>query len=217
MLKKDASITRRPFADQYKYEKWSELWGVPWRLQVREPGQLRVDLPVVVGQPQRAPQEETVPTNLHVLKSEFWKNMGTRHCRVRSTAKDPAELQKTEEEKACIDAARARLDAGRRPKNQGGAPAAAAAANAPVLVGASEPDAEVAELGTCKSERSFEAGAPGKARRKERRKTERRHREELYQRMQEATGGEGAVTVVGPLPSARSMRRSTRACAGAIG
>ena len=141
-------------------------------LEAPEPGQLRVDLPVVVGQPQRAPQEETVPTNLHVLKSEFWKNMGTRHCRVRSTAKAPAELQKTEEEKACIDAARARLDAGRRPKNQGGAPAAAAAANAPVLVGASEPDAEVAELGTCKSERSFEAGAPGKARRKERRKTE---------------------------------------------
>ena len=27
-----ASLTRRPSEDQYKYNNWSELQGVPWRL-----------------------------------------------------------------------------------------------------------------------------------------------------------------------------------------
>ena len=71
--KKGACLTRRPSEDQYKYDNWSELRGVPWRLQAREQGQLRVDLPVVVVQPQRMPQQEVIPRNLYVLKSDIEK------------------------------------------------------------------------------------------------------------------------------------------------
>ncbi|CAE7031422.1 unnamed protein product [Symbiodinium sp. CCMP2592] len=232
---KGASIMRRPPADQYKYENWSKLRGVPWRLQAREPGELRVDLPVVVGQPRRAPQEEVVPRNLYVLKSDLERHGYTplcpgcealicdmprrshnNECRLRIQA----ELQKTEDGKARIDAARARLDAGRRPKNQGGAPAAAAAANAPVLVGAPEPDAEMAAgeaagepepRGAARELQEREDvrdGSPRKKRKEGKKKGEKRDAEEdvevLHERMQQADGGGEEATVMGPLPSAGS-------------
>ena len=45
--------------------KGNSITRRPWRLQAREPGEVKVDLPVVVGQPVRAPQEEVIPRNLY--------------------------------------------------------------------------------------------------------------------------------------------------------
>ena len=70
---KGNSITRRPPEDQIKYHNWSELWDVPWRLQSREAGEVRVDLPVVVEPMTRPPAEEVIPRNLYVTKSDINK------------------------------------------------------------------------------------------------------------------------------------------------
>ena len=237
---KGASVTRHPPADQYKYENWSELRGVPWRLQAREPGQLRVELPAVVAQPRRLPQEEVIPRNLYVLKSDLERHGFTplcpgcdaqmcdlphrsrnHECRLRIQS----ELQKTEEGRARIEAVRDRLNAGRRPKPGGGAPEAVVAASAPVLVGAPEPDAEMAageaageplERNVAKDLREREearGGSSEKKRRQERKGNKRvpdEDLEELHQRMQaESARGKpeddsGAVVEMGPLPSAGS-------------
>ena len=55
IIVKGNTIARRPPEDQFKYEDWSELRGVPWRLEAREPGEVRVDLPVVAGPMTRPP------------------------------------------------------------------------------------------------------------------------------------------------------------------
>ena len=159
---KGNTITRRPPADQYKYENWSELRGVPWRLQSREPGQLRVALPVVVGPQARLPLEEVIPRNFYVLKSDIEAFghtpfcpgceadiMGTgrrahnAECRFRIQS----ELMKTDAGKERIEKAKARVEAGRRPKAprcEGGDAEAVDAADVPALVDRPEPDAEMA-------------------------------------------------------------------------
>ncbi|CAK8997551.1 unnamed protein product [Durusdinium trenchii] len=161
---KGNTITRRPPEDQFKYENWSELRGVPWRLQAREPGEVRVDLPVVAGPMTRPPVEEVIPRNLYVTKSDNDKFgytplcpgceaqlMGTGRrahnpeCRFRIES----ELMKTEEGKQRIEAAKARIYAGRRPKaprvgGGAGEPEVVEAASVPALVGVPEPDAEMA-------------------------------------------------------------------------
>ena len=43
---KGNTITRRSLEDQLKYDNWSELRRVP---QSREPGEVRVGLPVIAG------------------------------------------------------------------------------------------------------------------------------------------------------------------------
>ncbi|CAE7546001.1 unnamed protein product [Symbiodinium natans] len=197
-------------------------------------------MPAVVAQPRRLPQEEVIPRNLYVLKSDLEKHGFTplcpgcdaqmcdlphrshnHECRLRIQS----ELQKTEEGRARIEAVRDRLNAGRRPKPGGGAPEAVVAANAPVLVGAPEPDAEMAageaageplERNVAKDLREREearGGSSEKKRRQERKGNKRvpdEDLEELHQRMQaESAKGKpeddsGAVVEMGPLPSAGS-------------
>ena len=160
---KGNTITRRPPADQYRYENWEELRGVPWRLQAREPGEVKVDLPAIVGPaPVRLPAEEVIPRNMYVLKSDIDKFGHTplcpgcvshmldtarrshnAECRIRIQN----ELMKTDEGKRRIDSAKSRIEAGRRPKEprvEGGAGVVAEIAAEPVLAGTPEPDAEMA-------------------------------------------------------------------------
>ena len=236
---KGNTITRRPPEDQFKYEDWSELRGVPWRLQAREPGEVRVDLPVVAGPMTRPPVEEVIPrTKSDIDKFGYTplcpgceaQLMGTGRrahnpeCRFRIES----ELMKTEEGKQRIEAAKARIDAGRRPKaprvgGGAGEPEVVEAASVPALVGVPEPDAEMAS-GEAVGEplervarreledRGEDPGSPKKKQRSGGQRTKRSSEadiEELHHQMQdEATAGavvddEGAV-VMGPLPSAGS-------------
>ena len=128
---KGNAITRRPPEDQFKYENWSELRGVPWRLQSREAGEVRVDLPVVVGPLSRPPAEEVIPRNLYVTKSDIEKygrtplcpgceaqllETGRRAHNAECRFRIEGELMKSEEGKKRIEAAKARIESGRRPK-----------------------------------------------------------------------------------------------------
>ena len=80
---KSNTITRRPPEDQFKYDNCSELRGVPWRLQAREPGEVRVDLPIIAGPMTRPPVEEVIPRNLYVTKSDIDKFGYTPLCPLR--------------------------------------------------------------------------------------------------------------------------------------
>jgi len=83
-IMKGSSVTRRPLEDQWKYEKFEELRGLPWKLQDREargPGEMRIALPDVLGeQPRRPPAEEVVPRSLYVRKSDIEKFGQTALC-----------------------------------------------------------------------------------------------------------------------------------------
>ena len=242
---KGNTITRRPSEDQFKYDNWSELRGVPWRLQSREPGQVRVDLPVVVGPSIRPPLEEVIPRNLYVTKNDIDKfgftplcpgceaqllDMGRRTHNAECRFRIEEELMKTEEGKKRIETAKARIEAGRRPKvprGGGGAGEAAAveAASAPALVGAPEPDAEMVsgeaigeplegmflaarrELEDREEERNPKKQKASSSRTKRRSDDDI---EDLHQQMQDESVADAtmdhdeAVVEIGPLPSAGS-------------
>eukprot|EP00435_Cladocopium_sp_Y103_P030183 s775_g7.t1 len=134
------------------------------RLQSREPGEVRVDLPVVVGPLTRPPVDEVIPRNLYVTKADIDKfgrtpfcpgceahllETGRRAHNAECRFRIEGELMKTEEGKKRIESAKARIEAGRRPKAPrvgGGAGdvEVVEAANVPALVGGPEPDAEMA-------------------------------------------------------------------------
>ena len=58
---KSNTITRRPPEDQFKYDNCSELRGVPWRLQAREPGEVRVDLSQALNSLGAGPVPDAAP------------------------------------------------------------------------------------------------------------------------------------------------------------
>ena len=233
---KGNTITRRPPEDQFKYENWSELRGVPWRLQSREAGEVRVDLPLVVGPLSRPPAEEVIPRNLYVTKSDIEKygrtplcpgceaqllETGRRAHNAECRFRIEGELMKSEEGKKRIEAAKARIESGRRPKAPrvgGGADESEVveAANVPALVGIPEPDAEMAS-GEAVGE-PLERVAPRELEeREEEPRSPKKHKsgtsrtkrspeadvEELHQQMQEEVPAEGAAES-GPIPAAGS-------------
>ena len=185
------------------------------------------------------PQQKVIPRNLYVLKSDIEKYGYTplcpgceaqmcdlphrshnHECRLRIQTK----LQEAEEGKTRIQAAKARLEAGCRPKEGS---LAAGAANA-VVVGVPEPDAEMAsgEAGGEPSERpvcdleqreaALESQSLKRRRKDATKKSGKRSPEEdvevLHEKAQPeklaASGKQvddsGAVIEVGPLPSAAS-------------
>ena len=161
-IMKGSSVTRRPLEDQWKYEKFEELRGLPWKLQDREargPGEMRIALPDVLGeQPRRPPAEEVVPRSLYVRKSDIEKfgqtalcpgceaiilelpNRAHNHeCRLRIQQK----LLESEEGSERVRKAQERKEAGRQPREAAAVPAIEAGEE-PVLEGRPQPDAEMA-------------------------------------------------------------------------
>ena len=169
-IMKGNSLSRRPPEEQFKYERFGELRGLPWRLQerLRGPGEIRIPLPDVLGErPARPAQEDVVPRNLYVKRSDIEKFGTTPHCPGCEAAllelpnrahnhecrfRIQTKLLETEEGQERVRKARERIDAGRRqrapageavPAIEDGAAEGAVAAE-PVLLGRPEPDSEMA-------------------------------------------------------------------------
>ena len=171
-IMKGNSLSRRPPEEQFKYERFGELRGLPWRLQerLRDAGEMRIPLPDVLGErPARPAQEEVVPRNLYVKRSDI-EEFGTTpfcpgceaamlelpnrahnaECRFRIQTR----LLETEKGQERVRKARARVDAGRRQREAPGGgdeipaiedgAAEGAVAEEPVLLGRPEPDSEMA-------------------------------------------------------------------------
>ena len=132
---KGNAITRRPPGDQFKCENWDDLRGVPWRLQAREAGEVRVDLHVVVGQPAQR-RKKKLSRETSALRT-IWRSTGTHLC--AQGAKHTCAICRTGStipsaelgfKPNCLAGRRAR-----EPRGEGRAAPPAAAAAEPVLFG----------------------------------------------------------------------------------
>ena len=73
-IMKGNSIHRRPPDDQFKHDQFDSLRGLPWRLQEREHGGLRIALPDVAAPRERPAVQEVIPRNLYVTKNDLEKH-----------------------------------------------------------------------------------------------------------------------------------------------
>ncbi|CAL1141278.1 unnamed protein product [Cladocopium goreaui] len=79
-IMKGNSIHRRPPDDQFKHDQFDSLRGLPWRLQEREHGGLRIALPDVAAPRERPAVQEVIPRNLYVTKNDLEKHGHTPLC-----------------------------------------------------------------------------------------------------------------------------------------
>ena len=148
-IMKGNSIHRRPEADQFVYEKFADLRGLPWRLQEKDHAGLRIGLPAHEMPRERQPVQDVIPRNLYVMKADLEKFGHTPFCpgcdaailELPNRAHNPEcrlriqrELNKTPEGQERIKRAKARVEAGKRPRaagaEEGAAPPAAIAGGA---------------------------------------------------------------------------------------
>ena len=133
-IMKGNSIHRRPEADQFVYENFGSLRGLPWKLQDRDHAGLRIALPAMDIPRERQPVQEVVPRNLYVMKSDLEKFGHTPLCpgceaaimelpnrahNAECRLRIQTELNKTPEGQARIKKAKDRVEAGKRPRDVG--------------------------------------------------------------------------------------------------
>ena len=136
-IMKGNSIHRRPPDDQFKHDQFDSLRGLPWRLQEREHGGLRIALPDVAAPRERPAVQEVIPRNLYVTKNDLEKHGHTPLCpgceaailempsrahNAECRQRIQIELDKTPEGQERIKRARERVAQGRRPRGAAAPP-----------------------------------------------------------------------------------------------
>ncbi|CAE7358585.1 unnamed protein product [Symbiodinium sp. CCMP2592] len=175
---KGASIMRRPPADQYKYENW------------------------------RAPQEEVVPRNLYVLKSDLERHGYTPLCPgCEALICDMRNFRRLKTERRALMRPGPGLTPGGGPRTKEGLQQlrprpthlcwSARRSQTPKWLREKQQERE-----------DVRDGSPRKKRKEGKKKGEKRDADEdvevLHEKMQQADGGGEEATVMGPLPSAGS-------------
>ncbi|CAL1134675.1 unnamed protein product [Cladocopium goreaui] len=136
-IMKGNSIHRHPPDDQFKHDQFDSLRGLPWRLQEREHGGLRIALPDVAAPRERPAVQEVIPRNLYVTKNDLEKHGHTPLCpgceaailempsrahNAECRQRIQIELDKTPEGQERIKRARERVAQGRRPRGAAAPP-----------------------------------------------------------------------------------------------
>ena len=136
-IMKGNSIHRRPPDDQFKHDQFDSLRGLPWRLQEREHGGLRIALPDVAVPRERPAVQEVIPRNLYVTKNDLEKHGHTPLCpgceaailempsrahNAECRQRIQIELDKTPEGQERIKRASERVAQGRRPRGAAAPP-----------------------------------------------------------------------------------------------